>query len=245
MSWIYRRESTRLLAYERKMAAEFSATVLVSEKEAEFFKALAPESADKIDYRIQGVDSAFFDPNQNYDSPYQTDEKVIIFVGAMDYWPNIDAVKWFAEDIFPGIKDKCDMARFYIVGMNPTEAVQKLESITGVHVTGRVKDIRDYMAYADLAVAPLRIARGIQNKVLEAMAMDLPVVASQQAMTGIHYDADQFQPVVTNEPSEMQQKILEILDTADKTEYKGGRQVVLAHYNWDSSLQKIKRLLGG
>ncbi len=101
MSWIYARESKKLLEYEKAMAAEFDATVFVSEKEADYFKSFAPEIADKVHWRVQGVDSDFFNPELDFESPYQPAEKVMVFVGAMDYWPNIDAVVWFVESIFP------------------------------------------------------------------------------------------------------------------------------------------------
>ena len=244
MSWIYRRESRLLLQYERAMAAEFSATLFVSEKEAEFFKSLAPELAEKIHYRVQGVDSQFFDPNRDYPSPYPADEKVILFVGAMDYWPNIDAGKWFADEVFPLVLDQVPEACFYIVGMNPDESVMKLGNNDTIHVTGRVDDVRHYMAHADLAVAPLRVARGIQNKVLEAMAMNLPIIASTHAMTGIHYQNEQFQPIVTDDPEVMSLKAIELFQSVDNSSYQGGRQVVLDGYNWNRSLQELSGLLG-
>ena len=89
----------------------------------------------------------------------------------MDYWPNVDAVGWFARDVLPALRRHRPALRFWIVGANPAAAVQALAALPGVHVTGRVADMRPYSRHADVVVAPLRIARGIQNKVLEAMAM--------------------------------------------------------------------------
>jgi len=126
LSWLYHRESKKLLAYETKMAAAFDATVFVSEQEAKFFKQLVPSVADKVVFRVHGVDSAFFDPDLMYDSPYPADVKVFVFAGAMDYWPNIHAALWFARDIFPRIRQQVPDACFYVVGMNPSEEVLKL-----------------------------------------------------------------------------------------------------------------------
>jgi len=109
--------------------------------------------------------------NAEYANPYSEGENVLVFTGAMDYWPNVDAVTWFAQEIFPAIHAARPQTRFYIVGSRPTPAVCELTKLPGVTVTGTVADIRPYLAHARFAVAPLRIARGLQNKVLEAMAM--------------------------------------------------------------------------
>jgi glycosyltransferase involved in cell wall biosynthesis len=103
----------------------------------------------------------------------------------MDYPPNVDAVVWFAREILPLIRRSLPAARFYVVGSNPSPDVQKLARLDGVFVTGRVPDVRPYLAHATAAVAPMRIARGIQNKVLEAMAMARPVVLTSDALEGI------------------------------------------------------------
>jgi hypothetical protein len=109
----------------------------------------------------------------------------VVFTGAMDYWANVDAVGWFACEVFPRVRSSFPQARFYIVGARPARAVRDLARLPGVRVTGAVPDIRPYLAHSRAAVAPLRIARGVQNKVLEAMAMARPVVASPQAVAGI------------------------------------------------------------
>jgi sugar transferase (PEP-CTERM/EpsH1 system associated) len=185
MSWLYRREADRLLAFERRMATEFDATVFVSKEEAALFRGLAPESAAKTTYRIQGVDSDYFDPAVEHADPYPRAAPVLVFTGAMDYWPNVDAVTWFTEQALPRIRAAVPDAVFCIVGRHPAPAVQKLASQAGILVTGGVPDVRPYLAHARAAALPLRIARGIQNKVLEAMSMQLPVIATPGAMTGI------------------------------------------------------------
>lgn len=185
MSWLYRREGRQLLRYEQQIARNFDASLFVSEPEAQLFRDLAPDSSHKIGFFNNGVDTDYFSPAHRFPSPYQPNEAVMVFTGAMDYWPNIDAVEWFARDILPLVRARHPDAYFYIVGARPSSQVQLLARLPGVRVTGTVPDVRPYLAHARLAVAPLRIARGIQNKVLEAMAMAKPVLVSPQALEGI------------------------------------------------------------
>jgi sugar transferase (PEP-CTERM/EpsH1 system associated) len=185
MNWLYRHEARQLLAYERHVARECDASLFVSKPEAELFKQLAPESAAKIGFFNNGVDTDYFSPDGSYPNPYPAGRRALVFTGAMDYWPNIDAVQWFAAEVFPQLRERFADLRFYIVGARPSAAVQALAQLPGVVVTGTVPDVRPYIAHAEVAVAPLRIARGIQNKVLEAMAMATPVVVSPQALEGI------------------------------------------------------------
>ena len=117
--------------------------------------------------------------------PISAGVHTLVFTGAMDYWANVDAVEWFARKVFPEIRAQLPKVEFHIVGARPTAAVVALASLPGVTVTGSVPDVRPFLAHASLVVAPLRIARGIQNKVLEAMAMEKIAVVSPQAMAGI------------------------------------------------------------
>jgi len=240
MSWVYQRESQKLLAYEKAMAAEFDATLFVSEKEADYFKQLAPEVAEKVHWRVQGVDSAFFDPGLSFVSPYPEDARVLVFVGAMDYWPNIDAVVWFVESMFAAIKKQVPGAVFYIVGMNPAEQVSKLAQTDGVVVTGSVDDVRPYMKHAQVSVAPLRVARGIQNKVLEALSMGNPVIGTGNALNGI--DFFDYQPVQADDETGFIEKCVEVL-LREKVVDNTARDLILRHYNWDSSLARVAGLL--
>ena len=132
-----------------------------------------------------GVDTDYFDPGRQMVSPYRPGTHNIVFTGAMDYYANVEGVTWFVESVWPGIRARMTDAQFWIVGSNPTKDVLALASMPGVTVTGRVADIRPYVKFADVAVAPLRLARGIQNKVLEALAMNVPVVAAPQALQGL------------------------------------------------------------
>ncbi len=242
MSWLYQRESEKLLAFEKVMANEFDVTVLVSKEEADFFKQLAPEVSEKIVNRVQGVDSEFFSPELSYENPYPENAMVLTFTGAMDYWPNINAAVWFAEEIFPKIKQQFEQACFYIVGMNPSDEVQKLAENKAVFVTGGVPDVRPYIAHGMLAVVPLRLARGIQNKVLEAMAMEKPVLATSNAMQGIVQGAG-FTPLVADDELSLVNGAIAILSGENKQDVKAGRATVLEHYNWDTNLRRIELLL--
>ena len=110
---------------------------------------------------------------------------VIVFTGRMDYWPNVDAVVWFSDTVLPKLREKFPSATFYIVGAQPSATVRALSHRPGIVVTGTVPDVRPYVGYADVVVAPMRIGRGIQNKVLEGMAMARPVIVTPQALEGI------------------------------------------------------------
>jgi sugar transferase (PEP-CTERM/EpsH1 system associated) len=242
MSWLYAHEARQLLGYEKEIAAEFDATLFVSQPEADLFRTLAPESAEKIGFFNNGVDTDYFSPMHTYDTPYPSDKKIIVFAGAMDYWPNIDAVQWFAREMLPSIQSQHPNAMFYIVGARPTPEVKQLEALPGVCVTGTVPDIRPYVACASLSVAPLRVARGIQNKVLEAMSLGKTIVVSQPALEGIHAipgkelllaeDAAQFASVVS-----------EALAKPNPEIGICAREKAVLIYGWASNLTRVESIL--
>lgn len=178
-AWIYRREARKLLALERKAAAEFALTYLVSEHEAQSFAQLAPESSARIKAFCNGVNLDYFAPGA-YASPFPAQVTPIVMTGHMEYWPNVEGALWFAREVLPLVKRQLPDARFYVVGASPTPALRNL-AMPDVEVTGEVEDVRPYVAAAAAVVAPLRIARGVQNKVLEALAMGAPTVATREA----------------------------------------------------------------
>ncbi|MBC7481993.1 MAG: TIGR03087 family PEP-CTERM/XrtA system glycosyltransferase [Rhizobacter sp.] len=184
MSWVYGREGERLLAYERSVVARSSRAFLVTDAEIELFGRLAPECASKVEALCNGVDADFFAPAGERVSPFAADETPIVFTGAMDYWPNVDAVSWFAREVLPALRQQWPRVRFHIVGRSPTAAVRALAS-DAVQVSGTVPDVRPYLQHAAAVVAPLRLARGVQNKVLEAMALARPVVAASSCAGAI------------------------------------------------------------
>ena len=226
-----------------KSHREFDASLFVSREEAQLFKQSAPESAHKTGYFSNGVDTGYFSPEREYPNPYPQGEQALVFTGAMDYWPNVDAVRWFAEEIFPAIHAALPQTRFYIVGSRPTAGVRELARLPGITVTGTVADVRPYLAHARIAVAPLRMARGLQNKVLEAMAMAKTVLASPQAAEGIQATQGNELHVAAN-AEEFGRKILTLL--AEKTYDqmgKAARARILADYDWDSCLAQVDALL--
>lgn len=140
MNWVFEREGRTLLEFDRRVGEHIDFGTFVAEPEVVLFQQLAPESAHKIHAVSNGIDSDYFSPDREYDNPYPDESPILLFTGAMDYWPNVDAVSWFAQDMFPLIKQRAENIKFYIVGGNPTVDVQKLDRIDGIHVTGRVHD---------------------------------------------------------------------------------------------------------
>ena len=242
-NWIYGREGRTLLDFERKIAAMSNASLFVSEAEAALFRELAPESSEKIGALNNGVDHEYFDPSIAQESPFTGDGDALVFTGAMDYWANVDAVTWFAKDVFPGIRAKKPTAEFWIVGARPATPVTALGSLPGVHVTGSVTDVRPYIKHAKLVVAPLRLARGIQNKVLEAMAMARPVVASPEALEGINASIGD-EVIEADGVAEFVNKAINLLDdTAGDLIGDRARIRVVSDYGWSSNLEGLKTLL--
>ena len=239
MNMLFRHEAKQLLAYERKVARDTDAALFVSQPEADLFKGLAPESVAKIGFFNNGVDTDYFSPARAYANPFKPDERAIVFTGAMDYWPNVDAVQWFASDIFPKLRTQFAGARFYIVGARPSAAVSALATLPGVTVTGTVPDVRPYLAYAAVSVAPLRIARGIQNKVLEAMAMACGVVVSPQALEGIEArPGDDL--LLADGAADFILKVGGLLNPqAGPALGTAARATVQQHYSWPSKLARI------
>jgi sugar transferase (PEP-CTERM/EpsH1 system associated) len=242
MSWLYAREARALLAYERQVARNCDAALFATEPEAQLFKSLAPESEAKIGHFNNGVDTDYFSPARPYANPFADGERALVFTGAMDYWPNVDAVEWFAAEVFPKLAARFADLRFYIVGARPTPAVQALGKLPGVIVTGTVPDVRPYLAHAAVSVAPLRVARGVQNKVLEAMAMALPVVVSPQALEGI--DASPGAEVLLADGAEaFAQAVTRVLGEDDLALRARARERVERLYSWPSNLAKIETRL--
>ena len=186
MDWVHRREWRLTAALEARIAHECDWTTLVSSNEADLFTRLVPDCADKVRAISNGVDHAYFDPATIVGAaPYDVTRPNYVFTGTMDYPPNVDAVCWFAAEILPVLQRDVPGTQFHIVGSSPAAEVAKLAAMPGVSVTGRVADVRPYIVHATAGVAPMRIARGIQNKVLEAMAMARPVVVTPEALEGI------------------------------------------------------------
>ncbi|TAJ12829.1 MAG: glycosyltransferase, partial [Planctomycetota bacterium] len=189
-----------------------------------------------------GVDLEFFKP-----APERAEPAHIVFTGVMDYFPNVDACDHFAREVLPTVRREHPQARFSIVGSHPVERVRALGNLPGVTVTGFVHDTRDWLARASLAVAPLRIARGIQNKVLEACAMGLPLVGSTSATQGVEWKgpADEAPFVVADGAVATAAAVCALLkDRAAAAKLgRSARAFVEANYAWDRCLDELDRIL--
>ena len=242
---LYAREARLLLDWERSVAARATYSVFVSLGEARLFADLAPNLQNRIVSVSNGVDTAFFAPESSFPSPYEKNVRAIVFSGAMDYWPNVDAACWFRREVLPAIVSAAPDVRFYIVGMNPAPAVRALAEEGRVVVTGRIADIRPYLAHAAIVVAPLRVARGVQNKVLEAMAMGRPVIASAactaalSAVPGADLEtADSAESFATKTVALLRSPQRDAIGAA-------ARARVVKDYGWEENLTRIAALLEG
>ncbi|MES2116737.1 MAG: TIGR03087 family PEP-CTERM/XrtA system glycosyltransferase [Pseudomonadota bacterium] len=244
LSRLYQREARCLLDYERAIARQFDRTTLVSAPEAALFRTRAPDSGHKIEHFSNGVDSAYFAPDPGRPDPYPPGQTVLVFTGAMDYWPNVEAVRWFAARVLPALRANRPALHFHIVGARPAAAVTALAAEPGIHVSGSVPDIRPYLQHAAVAVAPLQIARGIQNKVLEAMSMALPVVASAAALQGLDVTPG-HEVLCADRADAWAGQITRALDCQHAHAIgTAARRHVLAHFDWDHNLARLGTMLG-
>src|SRR3984957_12031559 len=239
MRLVWAREGHTLLAYERTAAMACERTLFVSEQECQRFAELVPEARDRIDRLEQGVDLEQFSPAAVLDNPYPDAAPRLVFTGNMDYWPNADAALYFAREVMPLLRKRDPAPRFVIVGANPGP---ELRALPDVQVTGRVPDVRPYVAHAAVSVAPLRLARGIQNKVLEAMALGRPVVASPQAFEGVRAQAGQ-DLLVGDGAAALARLIDEVLDGAHPSLGANGRRAVERGYGWAGTLARLDGFL--
>ena len=243
---IYAREYKLLKALEQRVLDEFDAVTLITNEERDLFRSLSPDVfGEKIITLSNGVDTDYFNPSAKFDhtdSP-AGDGPSICFTGAMDYWANEDAVVWFCEKVWPRVKAKIPDLTFYIVGGKPSEKVKRLSLNSGVVVTGRVVDVRPFVMHSELAIATLRIARGVQNKVLEAMSMAKPVVMTSMAQEGIGLPLSQ-QPLVIDDDEKMASCILDLLSDKEQMQAIGNqnRDWIIKRYSWNGALSPLEQL---
>jgi sugar transferase (PEP-CTERM/EpsH1 system associated) len=242
LSMLYAKEARALFALERRSALAFDRSFFVSKAEADTFLKNAPEAAERVGYFHNGVDLDYFSPAQDFVSPFATDTLPVVFTGTMDYRPNIEAVTWFADMVLPEVRRHHANAEFWIVGANPAQSVSKLANVGGIHVTGRVPDVRPYLRHARCVVAPLHIARGVQNKVLEAMAMGKAVVATQAACEGISAEAG-TELVLAEGPEAFAAAVCSLLSGDAGHIAQAARARVEADYRWTGNLQTLDRFL--
>ncbi|HEY5722975.1 MAG TPA: TIGR03087 family PEP-CTERM/XrtA system glycosyltransferase [Allosphingosinicella sp.] len=240
---IHRREAGKLFAFEKAVAARADVSLFVSDAEANLFRDSVDLPGADIRALQNGVDLDYYDPSASLAAVeadgVEADGPLIVFTGQMDYSPNVDAVTWFARRVLPLIP----AGRFAIVGRKPTEAVRALAG-ERVIVTGAVADVRSWLAAADVVVAPLRIARGIQNKVLEAMAMARPVVASPAAYEGIEAEPGRHLIVADGEEAQAEAVTALLADRLQaETIGESARRRMEEAYRWDRRLEPLAALI--
>jgi len=235
--WLYRLEGNRLRRLEQELPTWARAVTLISEPEASLYRSFAMPG--EIHVISNGVDQVYFKPREI------EQEKGCVFVGALDYLPNIDAASWFCQEVWPEVHRRHPEARMRIVGRQPVAEVCKLSEIPGVEVVGTVADVRPYLARAAIVVAPLRIARGLQNKVLEALAMGKATLASPQALEGLR-DPQDLPAIIASSAREWINLTDDLIANSEHRRELGikGRQYVERRYSWETSLSQFERLLG-
>lgn len=236
-SWLYAIEGRRLRKLERAICGWADAVVLVSENEAAMMAQLA--QARNVYAITNGVDLDYYRPK-----PGNT-ESGCVFIGALDYFPNMDGIVWFARTIWPNVRAHRPEARLAIVGRKPVPAVRDLSAIPGVDVIGQVPDVRPYLAAASVVIAPLRIARGLQNKVLEAMSYGKAVVASPSALAGFGMKPD-LPAHQANEPVDWVESLVQLLgdDALRQNRGEAGRAFAECYHDWNACLSPFCHLLG-
>lgn len=230
--WIYALEAGRLLRYERAIGTTFAHSLLCTPQEVDDFRRLIP--GGRVSLVGNGVDLEYFRPSDDNAS------SSLAFVGVLDYFPNVDAVVWFCREIFPTVRARVPEATFTICGSRPTAAVRDLGRMPGVVVTGAVPDIRPYLRGAAVSVVPLRIARGIQNKLLEAMAMGLPVVTTSAAFKGVEAVRDR-DLLVADEPAAFAESVVRLLrDERLRREMgRSARETTERNYSWERAYSQL------
>ena len=237
LAWVYRREARRLLPFERELARAFDLSLVVSPVEGELFRRAIP-GVDPLVVE-NGVDTEAFAP-----APDPPREEAVVFTGVMSYRPNVLGVLRFVRECWPRVRAARPGARFLVVGSEPAAAIRALDGRQGITVTGRVPRTQPWFDRAAAAVAPLWVARGIQNKVLEAMSMGLPVVATPAAFAGIDAEPGRHL-LVAEEPEAFAGRVAGLLADREGAARLGAaaRQRVVERYSWDRVLAPLRRRL--
>jgi sugar transferase (PEP-CTERM/EpsH1 system associated) len=236
MSWVYARESRTLERFERRLVSAARTSVFCTPLEQRIFDQRMPGHPSTI--LRNGVDLTRFRPARD-----RAEADHLVFVGVMDYLPNVDGCVWFVNEILPRIRARRPQVRLSIVGSKPTPEVEALGRAPGVTVTGFVDEPREWLERAAVSVAPLRIARGIQNKVLEALAMGLPTVGTTSATQGVEgTPGEHF--VVADEASAFADATVELLEDPDRAARlsAAARAFVEEHYDWETLLETLDEL---
>jgi polysaccharide biosynthesis protein PslH len=247
--WLNAREARLLAAEEERLGQRADATVLISEAEAALYRSRLAEP-ERVNVQVigNGIDAGFFDPAAAIPHPEITrlPGPHCVFTGQMDYRPNEQAALWVIEQLLPQLRARHPDAMFHVVGRNPTPRLLAHHGQPGVHVWGAVPDVRPFIAAADAVLAPLLIARGVQNKVLEAMAMARPVVLTPEAATGIAARDGAEWCVAPPDPQAMAARLAALLGDPEARAQMGAaaRRFVLDHHGWEAMLAPLGGMLG-
>jgi len=242
-AWLFRREGRRLESYDKAVARAFEVSLFVSPEEAALFRTLLGDERAQVEQMVNGVDTDYFSPDADRPRPFPPEHRAIVFTGAMDYWANVDAVSWFCRRVLPTIRQRSADVFFYIVGSRPADAVLRLAG-EGVVVTGAVEDVRPYLQHAAAAAAPMQIARGIQNKVLEAMSMGRPLVVTSKGLEGIGA-TDGEELLVADTPDLFASKLTALLDGSGEGLGARARDYCCRAHGWEASLNRFMGFLEG
>jgi len=249
-SWkraMYRTEANRVQRLEHDAVRLARAVTLVSDAEAEVLCNTLQSGEHSVHGIANGVDMEYFAPQQTLDADQNLNEirnPRLVFVGVMNYPPNVEALCWFVANVWPDLRKSYPGAELEIVGKHPNNEILHLSKHDGIHVTGSVPDVRSYVANADIVIAPLQIARGIQNKVLEALSMAKPVIASPKASHGINASHNQHL-LIADTPTEWLQSIKACCDSRELRQKlsRNGRKLICEQYTWQATLSRLNELL--
>ena len=246
-AWIDRREGRLLRQVEAALARRADVTLLVSEAEADLLRQRTDRAGDVRALR-NGIDCAAFDPSVVTPQPDMASRPGphVVFTGQMDYAPNVEAVDRFARRVFPQLRAEFPFLEFHVVGRAPTASVLALAQQVGVTVWGEVPDVKPFLAAADMVCAPLTIARGVQNKVLEAMAMERCVLLSPEAATGIDgLHGEHFAVADSDEAMIAQARDLLHRDEDRTLIGKAARRFVLDTMSWPAMMAGLEAIMTG
>ena len=241
MSWVYQREAKKVASYEIQTSNTFDTCLFITDTECELFRKNKPD-ADNV-YAIEnGMDTDTFKPAIN--KP-QSESPIVLFTGVMDYAPNVDAVLWFVEHAWPQISQTWPEAKFYVAGMNPTEKVRALaDKDSSIVVTGFVDDIMEYFDRSNIFVGPFNMARGVQNKILQAFACGIPVVATPMGAEGIRCKNEES-ILLANDGTEFVEQIKRLMNDQELYDRIASEalSVIQQGYSWDGILKPFERFL--
>lgn len=234
---LFNLEGRRVRKLESRIASNADSVVLVSEEETRLFQdVVGAENAHAV---TNGVDTDYFQPAQCPVNPHEC-----VFVGVLDYRANVEGLRWFCREVWPQVRQRFPDATFRIVGRRPNDTVKQLGHLPGVELVGEVEDVRQHVARAAVTVAPLLVARGIQNKVLESLAMGKAVVASSQALEGISLVRGE-DAIEASSASEWTEALAQLFENSQRRGRLGvnGLKFIQSTHSWQNCLAPLERLL--